>query len=140
MGDFENLVEMGFEPRRVTLALKKTGGLQDAITWLDEHSETPIDELEAKFGNSGKTDATKDTVEDDEVEEDQAALEGNAQSLRCTDCGKLFSTPELAQYHATKTEHQNFEQSTEQVKPLTAEEKAAKLKELREKYVLPVNL
>ena len=34
------------------------------------------------------------------------------------------------------SEHANFEESTEVIKPLTEEEKKAKLVELREKYVM----
>jgi len=70
------------------------------------------------------------------------------------DCGKLFSSPERAEFHATRTlvlpwsllqprsaneihsEHANFEESTEVIKPLTEEEKKEKLAELREKYVV----
>lgn len=36
-------------------------------------------------------------------------------------------------FHASKTKHENFSESTEQVKPLTAEEKAAKVLEIRQK-------
>lgn len=103
MTDFDSLVEMGFDARRVKLALAKTGGLQDAITWLDKNSETSIDELEAKFGGSSSGAAKKaDAADGEEEEEDQAKLAQDAKSLKCTDCGKLFSTPERAQFHAIK--------------------------------------
>lgn len=38
-----------------------------------------------------------------------------AKSLKCVDCGKLFKTAELANYHAEKSGHENFEESTEEV-------------------------
>jgi hypothetical protein len=63
---------------------------------------------------------------DEEISaEDQAAIaaamaeEGAAQakSLKCVDCGKLFKNADLANYHAEKSGHENFEESTEEVVP-----------------------
>lgn len=45
----------------------------------------------------------------------------------------MFRTVDEASYHGDKSGHANFEESTEEKKPLTEEEKAAKLQELREK-------
>ena len=39
----------------------------------------------------------------------------------------------LAEFHATKTGHVDFSESTEEIAPLTEEEKKAKLEELRRK-------
>jgi hypothetical protein len=41
-----------------------------------------------------------------------------AKSLKCTDCGKLFKNADLANYHAEKSGHENFEESKEEVIPL----------------------
>ncbi len=38
-----------------------------------------------------------------------------------------------AEFHAVKTQHQNFSESTAAIKPLTEEEKKAKLAELKER-------
>lgn len=78
--------------------------------------------------------------------------EQTAQSLICNDCQKLFrdgksfealakkkfrnssNLPLLAasaERHAIKTQHQNFSESTEIIKPLTEEEKKQKLAELK---------
>ena len=38
-----------------------------------------------------------------------------AKSLKCVDCGKLFKNADLANYHAEKSGHENFEESTEEV-------------------------
>jgi len=38
-----------------------------------------------------------------------------------------------AEIHANRTQHVNFSESTEVIKPLTAEEKAIKLQELQER-------
>lgn len=49
------------------------------------------------------------------------------------DCGKVFRTTAEASWHGDKSGHSNFEESTEEKKPLTEEEKKEKLKELQEK-------
>ncbi|TIC19816.1 hypothetical protein E3Q12_04056 [Wallemia mellicola] len=54
-------------------------------------------------------------------------------SIKCDECGKLFKDNALAGYHAEKSGHASFSQSTEQLKPLTEEEKAERLKELKAK-------
>lgn len=41
----------------------------------------------------------------------------SAKSLKCTDCGKLFKNADLANYHAEKSGHENFEESVEEVFP-----------------------
>lgn len=56
-----------------------------------------------------------------------------ARSLKCDDCGKMFRNATEAEFHASKTQHENFSQSTEEIAPLTEEEKKAKLAALREK-------
>jgi len=38
-----------------------------------------------------------------------------AKSLKCVDCGKLFKNADLANYHAQKSGHENFEESIEEV-------------------------
>ena len=42
-------------------------------------------------------------------------------------CGKLLRSADECQAHAIRTQHTNFAESTEEIKPLTAEEKEAKL-------------
>lgn len=58
------------------------------------------------------------------------------QSLKCTDCGKVFRSTAEASYHGDKSGHSNFEESTEEKKALTEEEKKEKLKELQEKAAI----
>jgi len=106
MGDFENLIEMGFDPRRVTLALKKTKGFNDAITWLGDNEDVPIEELEAKEGGGSREAAT--SVEEDPYGEQgegdgRSAVGPEAKSLKCSDCGKLFNTKPKAEFHASRT-------------------------------------
>jgi len=42
-------------------------------------------------------------------------------------CGKLLKSEDEAQLHATRSGHANFSESTEEVKPLTEEERKAQL-------------
>ncbi|KAH0613188.1 uncharacterized protein H6S33_009568 [Morchella sextelata] len=131
-GDYDLLLEMGFDAERATLAIKKTKGLQDALTWLDQNQDIPLETLRAATEQAGSSSSAPEDGNDYDGDE-KSEIPGTAASMKCSDCGKLFSSAERAQYHATRTEHQNFEESTEIIKPLTEEEKAAKLQELRER-------
>lgn len=54
-------------------------------------------------------------------------------SLACNECGKKFRSQAQAEFHASKSGHADFSESTEEIAPLTEEEKKAKLEELRQK-------
>jgi UBX domain-containing protein 1/4 len=93
--------------------------VQDAVDWLDKNADKSIEDLKA---------------------EDEAASEAKAQELAeqaksyvCNDCGKKFRNTAEAEYHASKTEHQDFSESTDEIAPLTEEEKKAKLADLKER-------
>ncbi|KAI5812598.1 ubiquitin-related domain-containing protein [Pyronema omphalodes] len=131
--DHDVLLEMGFDAERVKLAVAKTKGLHDAIEWLDKNSETPIEQLKGGATASSSSAAPAGDSEELNADGDIAEVTGTAASLKCSDCGALFSSADRAQFHAARTEHSNFEESTEVIKPLTEEEKKAKLEELREK-------
>lgn len=94
----------------------------------------------AEAGAAGGTDAAMASVQEKEEgeidagqEDVDAGQDGAAASLKCDDCGKLFRNAEYAELHAVKTQHSNFSESTEEIKPLTSEEKAAKLKDIEDK-------
>ncbi|KAJ3385273.1 hypothetical protein HDU84_002377 [Entophlyctis sp. JEL0112] len=112
--DRATLIDMGFAPDRVDAALKATNaaGLQPCLDWL--------------FANPEVT-ATPDESNDDAIHESEAT----AQSLKCDDCGRLL--PAAAEFHAVKSGHQNFSESVQAIKPLTEDEKKAKLAELKAK-------
>lgn len=93
--------------------------MADAIDWLDVNSNKSLEEIKAEEENAQK-------------EKAEAAAE-EAKSLVCNECGKRFRGTAAAEYHASKTEHTDFSESTEEIVPLTEEEKKAKLSELREK-------
>ncbi|GKU00341.1 uba ts-n containing protein [Fusarium langsethiae] len=126
--DLDTLLDMGFDKERAEIAVKKIGGLQDALQWLEDNQDKPIDEIKA---------AAAAKEEDDDDEDTEAKIKeietGKAASLVCNECGKRFRNHDLATYHATKTEHTDFSESTEEIAPLTEDEKKARLEELRER-------
>ncbi|CAO3594201.1 unnamed protein product [Absidia cylindrospora] len=135
-GDIETLVGMGFSRVKVQKAWKavKGAGLQPAMDWLLEHPEVTDEpeEGDSDKGNSLGASTTETTTsaagpEDGEINDG----EQTAQSLICNDCQKLFRDATSAERHAIKTQHQNFSESTQVIKPLTEEEKKQKLAELK---------
>ncbi|KAH7325780.1 ubiquitin-related domain-containing protein [Stachybotrys elegans] len=128
--DLDTLLDMGFERARAEIAVKKTGGLQGALQWLEDNQDKPLEQIHAEAST-----ADDDDQDEDETNAEITALESGqeARSLVCNECGKRFRNEALASYHASKTEHTDFSQSTEEIAPLTEEEKKAKLEELRER-------
>jgi hypothetical protein len=118
--DLEQLIEFGFEEARAKIALKRTGGLQQALDWLEKNANKSVADL---------------TAEDADAALEPPALKvgEEAKSLVCNDCGKKFRSVAQAEFHASKTEHQDFSESTEEIAPLTEEEKKARLEELKQK-------
>ncbi|OAA67305.1 ubx domain protein [Niveomyces insectorum RCEF 264] len=141
--DLEVLLEMGFDRERAELAVKKTGGLQGALTWLEDNQDTPLENLLAAAATAGSGKAAAKDAVDGEMDDDEegataaaiSALESNqqAKSLLCNECGKKFRSQATAEFHASKSGHTDFAESTEEVAPLTEAEKQARLEELREK-------
>ena len=93
--------------------------VQGAIDWLERNQDKSIEDLK------------EDEEEDEGAPKIQPGEE--ARSLLCKDCGKKFRSQAQAEFHANKTEHMNFEESTEEIAPLTEEEKKARLEDLRVK-------
>jgi hypothetical protein len=124
MSDLNNLVDMGFTKEKAELALKKSGNLTSAIDWLDKNADKSVSDLQAE-------DAAADAATD--KENDNPALEAGevARSMVCNDCGKKFRGMSQAQFHAEKSGHDDFSESAEELAPLTEEQKAAKLAEMR---------
>ncbi|EOD51644.1 Ubx domain-containing protein [Neofusicoccum parvum] len=119
--DLDMLVDMGFDQERASIALKKSGSLQNAIDWLEKNQDKSLDDIKAE--DASAADASPPPPGPGE----------EARSLKCNECGKMFRSHAQAEFHASKSGHVDFEESTEELKPLTEEEKKARLEELRQK-------
>lgn len=117
--DLDQLIDMGFDKEKAELAVKKSGNLTDAIDWLDKNADKSIEDIKADDSKAAEEKAADAAVQ--------------AQSLVCNDCGKKMRGVAEAEYHASKSGHENFSESTDEIKPLTEEEKRQKLQDLREK-------
>ncbi|EST09264.1 hypothetical protein PSEUBRA_001222 [Kalmanozyma brasiliensis GHG001] len=150
MGDRAMLLDMGFAQERVDWALytTKNAGLQPALDHLEANQDNavPTDYKSAAPAAGSSSGAGHDYDEEDEAAladlvskkglaaaDDAINNVGEAKSIKCTDCGKIFKSPAFASFHAEKAGHTSFEESTEEIKPLTEEEKKEKLEELRTK-------
>ncbi|OQE36018.1 hypothetical protein PENCOP_c012G08533 [Penicillium coprophilum] len=119
--DLDQLIEMGFDKERAQLAVTKTGGLQGALQWLEDNQDKSLDEIQAQ-------------AQDAQDEEGPALQPGEQpRSLVCNECGKKFRGQSQAEFHASKSGHVDFAESTEEIAPLTEEQKKQRLTELREK-------
>ncbi|KAJ3514153.1 hypothetical protein NLJ89_g2536 [Agrocybe chaxingu] len=104
-----------------------------------QHEGQPVPDLGAVSEQSSGRAAAMDVDEDDEDAEALRSLGAGkagvaeAKSIKCSECGKVFKNTDLANFHAEKSGHDQFEESTEEIKPLTEEEKKQKLEELRQK-------
>jgi hypothetical protein len=102
---------MGFSLIRAQKGLLHSSGntVESAVEWLMQHQD------------------------DDDI--DDPIPEGpivKAQSYKCNDCGKVLSNMANLEMHANKTGHSDFEESTQAVTPLTEEEKAAKIVQIKD--------
>lgn len=104
-----------------------------------EHESQPVPDLGGVSESSGAGARNAMDVDD---EEDAEALKSlgvvasgavEAKSIKCSECGKIFRNTALANFHAEKSGHDQFEESTEEIKPLTEEEKKERLADLRQK-------
>lgn len=88
--------------------------VQNSLEWLEEHQDKSIEEIK-------------------ESSDEPPALQPGeeARSLVCNDCGKKFRGQSQAEFHASKSGHVDFAESTEEIAPLTEEEKKQKLEDLR---------
>ncbi|CAG8519805.1 15839_t:CDS:2 [Gigaspora margarita] len=133
--DHDTLIEMGFPPDKVARALKATkgAGLQPAMDWLISHPDDLEDEPAGRSLGEEPAGEPAGGASKDQDEGEIQDGEQTAQSLQCNDCQKLFRDASAAQNHAAKTGHVNFSESTTAIKPLTEEEKQAKLLELKQR-------
>jgi len=107
--------DMGFTLIRAQKGLLYSSGktVESAIEWLMQHQDD------------------KDIDEPIPPVENAAKAGGTARSFRCVKTGKIFSSMANLELYANRTGYTDFEESTEEVKPMTPEEKAAKLLEIK---------
>lgn len=163
MATLEMLISMGFPEAPAARAIELTGnkGVEEAMEWLLAHADDPAVAVPAVAApaNSGsaatsgssadgsavanvaakETDTAMDTSEDGAQTTDSTAVtdpseeDKEAKSIKCDECGKLFKSSEEVEFHAVKSGHSSFSESTEEKAPLTEEQKKQKLVELEEK-------
>jgi len=137
MTDFVSaLVEMGFDKEKSAMAVEKTEsrGVEAAMEWMLTHPDEPSSSSAAATGGNQNDDMTNKGGETEGGGPATTTTEEDAvpKSYKCEDCGKLFSSMDTVEFHAAKTNHSNFSESTEEKKPLTPEEKAEQSKKLLE--------
>lgn len=111
------------------------------MEWLLAHAE---DELPATTSSEVASEQKQDTGDknDESLNEkkDEEAASGSsgetAKSIKCEDCLRLFRNQVEVEFHAAKSGHLNFSESTEEKKALTEEEKKQQLALLEEKMRL----
>ncbi|XP_075224027.1 UBX domain-containing protein 1-like [Lycorma delicatula] len=139
----EMLIEMGFSKSKAEKALSVTGnqGVEPAMEWLLAHAES-LDDSETSYTAAGDQNKVKDSTTETSSDGAPSASSTSTtaandqqtpKSLKCEECGKLFSTQIEVEFHAAKSGHSRFSESTEEKKPLTEDEKAEQLRKLEEK-------
>ena len=119
-------------------ALKATGnsGLQPAMDHIIDNQDKPVPDLSSVSESARSAPPPSEGMDVDGDDEELAALkavygkgggagegEGSsgaaegaeAKSIKCSVCGKTFKNVDLANYHAEKSGHDQFEESTEEV-------------------------
>ncbi|KJE92039.1 hypothetical protein CAOG_03071 [Capsaspora owczarzaki ATCC 30864] len=135
----ESLIDMGFPRNRAEKALAVTGnqGAQAAMDWIFAHMDDPdIDEPHSSSSLSSGSALGSATSPSSSSSDAAAAASGEqaaavppeqARSLVCLDCNKKLRSELDAQAHAARTQHQNFAESSDEIKPLTEAEKQEQL-------------
>ncbi|XP_013788689.2 UBX domain-containing protein 1-B-like [Limulus polyphemus] len=75
---------------------------------------------------------TEETKIDNEKGEESNEVE-QPKSLQCDECGKKFKSETEVEFHAVKSGHQSFSESTEEIQPLTEDDKREQLRKLEER-------
>ncbi|XP_066155788.1 UBX domain-containing protein 1 [Euwallacea fornicatus] len=142
------LIDMGFPQRKVELAVQKTGSqnVQIVMEWMLSH-EAELDSLVPSESENvpsiQENSATSSTTNSSSLDPAIVTAEGSglessiappvSKSIKCDDCGKLFKTNDEVEFHASKTGHDNYSESTEEKTPLTEEEKKEQLAKIEAK-------
>ncbi|XP_078036479.1 UBX domain-containing protein 1 [Augochlora pura] len=134
--DINMLLDMGFTLPKAEKALEITGnkGVVPAMEWLLAHADEAEPTPEQSLGDSVPTSVAETPAQDSTATaSSQVSTTEVAKSMKCDVCGKLFKTNLEVEFHATKSGHDQFSESTEEKKPLTDEERKEQLRILTEK-------
>ncbi|OAD55235.1 UBX domain-containing protein 1 [Eufriesea mexicana] len=130
------LVDMGFSVSRAEKALEITGnkGVVPAMEWLLDHSNDAEPSSEPSIAESAPSSIVQTPDQENTADASgQVSTTEVAKSMKCDICGKLFKSNLEVEFHATKSGHDRFSESTEEKKPLSEEEKKEQLRILTEK-------
>ncbi|CAG9865212.1 unnamed protein product [Phyllotreta striolata] len=129
----DTLIEMGFNKEKAELAVSRTGSsdVQVVMDWLLSHDADVDVPPQIPTNDNSSTKDSEDVPEEDSSKPETPAPV--VKSIQCDHCGKLFQTNEEVEFHASKTGHENFSESSEEKKPLTDEEKKEKLAKIEAK-------
>ncbi|CAG9798685.1 unnamed protein product [Chironomus riparius] len=141
MDGVNQLMEMGFLKEKAEYALKiSNNNVEQAMEWLLVHNneDLPIENvvtpvIKPETFTEGKTDESSKTAEESPSTSTEDPSNAEVKSIKCEDCNKLFRSQLEVEFHATKSGHMNFSESTEEKKPLTEEEKKQQLALIDEK-------
>ncbi|XP_075974061.1 UBX domain-containing protein 1 [Anticarsia gemmatalis] len=136
MAEIETLIEMGFSKERAEKALAVTNykGVEPAMEWLLAHADDPAADVGQTVGSTSSADAAPPPAPESSTTTTQEPVDGaEVKSYKCDVCGKLLKDQDEMEYHAAKTDHSSFSESTEEKKALTEEEKKAQLALLEER-------
>ncbi|KAI9558758.1 hypothetical protein GHT06_015547 [Daphnia sinensis] len=125
--NLQSLLEMGFSKQLAEKAIQETGdqNIEAAMDWLIVNSEKYDQQLD---NSQPKTEEC--AASEAEVSRTEAA--STAKSIKCDECNRLFSSSSEVEFHAAKTGHSQFSESTDEKKPLTEEEKKEQLRKVEE--------
>ncbi|CAM9145971.1 unnamed protein product [Scytosiphon promiscuus] len=127
------LMEMGFAEIRAKKGLMFGNGndMENAVNWIMEHQEDK--DIDEPIPEADEATATAMDVDSGTGGAGGGGGGGApAQSLKCDQCQTLLKDVAAAELHAAKTSHSEFSESTDAIKALTPEEKAAKMARMKE--------
>lgn len=105
-------------------------GVEAAMDFLLSHADEAIPSGSGSGANTAETLVLKPPTD---TPEDQSTDGLVAKSFKCNECNRLFKDEMEMQFHASKSGHSDFAESTEEKKPLTEEQKKEQLAKLEEK-------
>ncbi|KZS17603.1 UBX domain-containing protein 1-B [Daphnia magna] len=125
--NLQSLLEMGFSQQLAEKAIQETGdqNIEVAMDWLIVNSEKYSQQLD-------NTQPKTEECAASEAEVSRTETASTAKSIKCDECNRLFSSSSEIEFHAAKTGHSQFSESTDEKKPLTEEEKKEQLRKVEE--------